>query len=84
MALPTNEEQELLEIINRLRLDPAGEFDRLILDAANRIGVTNGVTGAINFFNVDLTLFRQQMLAFNAVAPLAWHTRAVECSMPRC
>ncbi len=80
MSLPTNEEQELLEIINRLRLDPAGEFDRLILDAANRIGVTNGVTGAINFFNVDLTLFRQQMLAFNAVAPLAWHTALADAA----
>ncbi len=80
MALPTNEEQELLEIINRMRLDPAGEFDRLILNAAQRIGVTSGVTGAINFFNVDLTLFRQQMLAFNAVAPLAWHTALADAA----
>jgi hypothetical protein len=80
MSLPTNEEQELLEIINRLRLDPAGEFDRLILNAAQRIGVTTGVTGAINFFNVDLTLFRQQMLAFNPVAPLAWHTALADAA----
>ncbi len=80
MSLPTNEEQELLEIINRLRMDPAGEFDRLILDAVNRIGITTGVTGAINFFNVDLALFRQQMLAFNAVAPLAWHNALADAA----
>jgi|GEM_PF-2151231 len=74
MSLPTHEEQEFLELINRMRSNPSGEFGRLILDANQRIGVTDSVTSAIRFFNVDLNLFRQQMLAYPAVAPLAWHS----------
>jgi len=72
MSLPTNQEQEMLERINRLRADPGGEFARLIVNAATRTGVTADITGALQFFNVDLTLFAQQMAAFSAVAPLAW------------
>jgi hypothetical protein len=74
MSLPTNEEQEFLERINRLRSDPGGEFSRLILDAGQRIGANDSITSAIRFFNVDLNLFRQQMQAYAAVAPLAWNT----------
>ncbi len=74
MSLPTNDEQALLELINRLRSDPGGEFNRLILDAGQRIGATDSITNAIRFFNVDLNLFRQQMLVYPAVAPLAWNT----------
>lgn len=72
MSLPTNEEQELLEWINHLRADPSGEFDRLITDAATRTAISSDITNALRFFSVDLALFRTQMQAFSAVAPLAW------------
>lgn len=72
MSLPTNDEQEILEWINRLRADPSGEFDRLIPAPASRTGVTGDVTNALRFFNVDVNLFRNQMLALTAAAPLAW------------
>ena len=74
MSLPTNQEQEMLERVNRLRMDPGGEFARLIANAATMTGVTADITGAIQFFKVDLTLFAQQMAAFSAVAPLAWNS----------
>jgi len=74
MSLPTNQEQELLEWVNRLRGDPDGEFARLILDAATQTGVTPDITAAIRFFNVDMAMFEAQMAAFSPVAPLAWNT----------
>ncbi len=74
MSLPTNQEQEMLEWINRLRADPDGEFARLITDAATQTGITPDITAAIRFFNVDMALFEAQMAAFSPVAPLAWNT----------
>ena len=72
MALPTAFEQELLELMNRARANPAGEFDRLILDASTNTAVDGSVTSAINYFNVDLALFQSQLQGYGAVAPLAW------------
>ena len=73
MALPTNEEQELLEWTNRLRADPGGEYARLIVNPATRVAVLPSITNALNFFGVDLALFQQQMGAFAPVQPLAWN-----------
>ena len=44
MPAPTPFEQEMLELINRARANPAGEFDALIADAATRTGVTAEIT----------------------------------------
>lgn len=70
---PTAFEQMMLEYINRARLDPQGEFDALILDAANGTAVQDNVTNAVGYFGVDLALFESQLAAFEAVAPLAWN-----------
>lgn len=59
MSTPTNVEQQILEMINRARLNPSGEFNNLILNTNPVTGVTAGVTTALKFFNVDLNLFRQ-------------------------
>jgi hypothetical protein len=72
LASPTAFEQEMLELINRARANPAGEFDLIITNQANATGVTNDVTLALNFFGVDLALFKTQMATFGPVAPLAW------------
>ena len=74
MSLPTNADQELLELINRLRSNPAGEVDHLITSVNPLTGATPDITNAITFFNVDAALFRQQMQSFSTVAPLAWNT----------
>lgn len=73
MAAPTAFEQEMLELINRARANPAGEFDAIITDQATATAVTNDITQALKFFNVDLALFKSQMVAFGSVAPLAWN-----------
>lgn len=72
MATPTNSEQEMLELINRARMDPAGEFGRLILSTSPRVGANSDITGAINFFNVNVEVFRQQLAGISPVAPVAW------------
>ena len=70
---PSAFEQLQLELLNRARMNPAGEFDALIANAGTRTGVTQGITDAIRYFNVDLTLFRSQIGTLPAVAPLAWN-----------
>lgn len=67
MAKPSALEQYTLELINRARIDPFGEYDRLVTNAPAN------VTSAINFFKVDLNVLRQQFNALTAVAPLAWN-----------
>jgi len=67
MSAPSAREQYTLELTNRARLDPDGAYDRLVTDAPQN------VTDSIDFFNVDLTILRQQFDALTAVAPLAWN-----------
>ena len=64
----------MLELINRARANPAGEFDALIADAATQTGVTADITAALRYFNVDLALFRSQITGLAAVNPLAWNS----------
>ena len=75
MATPTAFEQELLELINLIRADPSGEFGRLIVNQSAGTAVDPDITSAISYYNVDLGLFKSQMSAFGAVAPLAWNTK---------
>lgn len=67
MARPTALEQYTLELINRARVNPSGEYDRLVTHAPSN------VTNAINYFDVDLNVLRQQFNALTAVAPLVWN-----------
>ena len=72
MSEPTNFEQEMLELVNRARLDPQGEYDALIGTSADAAGVTAEIRNAVRYFDVDLDLFKEQLAAFDPVAPLAW------------
>ncbi|WP_417723237.1 M10 family metallopeptidase C-terminal domain-containing protein [Salipiger sp.] len=70
---PSPQEQLLLELMNRARANPLGEYDALILDAARGIGATPGITDALGYFGVDLALLYRQLAAMPSVAPLAWN-----------
>lgn len=70
---PTAEEQYMLELINRMRLNPAAELDLL----------TNSLTGearsddpdinaALDFFNVSGPALVSQWATLTAAPPLAW------------
>ncbi len=65
---PTAEEQLTLELINRLRADPDGEFARLTGPE-----ILPEIQNALDFFGVDLSSLESSLGAFNSEAPLAWN-----------
>ncbi|WP_412509033.1 CAP domain-containing protein, partial [Roseovarius sp. SYSU LYC5161] len=74
MQHPSDFEQSLLEFINRARTDPQGEFDELIVNAATGEAVADNITNALDFFDTDLDLLRDQFDALTPVAPVAWNS----------
>ncbi len=75
MAAPSQFEQMMLELINRARLDPAGEFQELIVSINPRQGVQPNITSALNYFGVDLNVLQSQLANYQPVAPLAWNDK---------
>ncbi|NIK50051.1 DUF4214 domain-containing protein [Variibacter gotjawalensis] len=57
----------MLELVNKFRADPSGEYGRL-----TGSGADGNVTAAINYFGVDRGSLLAQLNATAAVAPLAW------------
>ncbi|WP_413171074.1 Calx-beta domain-containing protein [Anabaena azotica] len=66
MAQPTAREQELLELLNRFRLNPAQELSLLINSS------DPDVNSAISYFNVNKTELANQWSTLVAAQPLAW------------
>ena len=75
MTTPTNYEQLMLELINRLRMDPEGEYARLTSPE-----VLAEIQGAINYFGVDLSSLEAALNSFSAVAPLAWNANLADAA----
>ncbi|MEL6550916.1 MAG: CAP domain-containing protein [Pseudomonadota bacterium] len=80
MPTPTAFEQEMLELTNRARMNPDGEFDALIADATTQTGVSSNITGALRYFDVDMVLLEDQLSNRTPVAPLAWNTSLADAS----
>ncbi|MBV7257755.1 DUF4114 domain-containing protein [Pacificimonas sp. WHA3] len=70
MSAPTSFEQLQLELINRFRVDPGGEYARLVVGGT---GITPDIESAIRFFGVDLDALQVQLAGLDAAAPLAWN-----------
>ncbi len=66
MAQPTNQEQYLLELTNRFRLDPQAEYNRLVNSG------DADVAYAMEFFGVNLGTLRSQWNSLQSAQPLAW------------
>jgi uncharacterized protein YkwD/D-arabinose 5-phosphate isomerase GutQ len=70
---PSPMEQELLLLVNHMRTDPQGEYDRLI-KTTNPIQARDpAVDSALQFFNVDGNLLRSQWDSLTPVPPVAWN-----------
>ena len=69
MAQPSSQEQYLLELANRFRLNPAAEYNKLV--NSNDSDVNN----ALAFFGVDRSALSSQWASLTAVQPLAWSTQ---------
>jgi uncharacterized protein YkwD len=66
MANPTAQEQELLELINRMRMRPDAELD-ILLNSNDP-----DVAAALKYFKVNVNTLKSQWSKLKAVAPLAW------------
>ena len=62
----TPREQELLEMLNRMRTNPQGEL-KILLNTKDA-----DVQDALSFFNVNLTVLAQQFAKLTPAQPLAW------------
>ena len=69
MAQPGSQEQYLLELANRFRLNPAAEYNKLV--NSNDSDVNN----ALAFFGVDRSTLSSQWSSLTAAQPLAWSTQ---------
>ncbi|MEM6679046.1 MAG: hypothetical protein AAF675_14360 [Pseudomonadota bacterium] len=74
MREPTDAEQLYLELINRARANPAGEFALLVPDPNPDapMGATAEITEALDAFSVNLTWLQDGLASAAPVAPLAW------------
>ncbi len=69
MANPTDREQELLELVNRIRTAPQAELALLLNASAADAKI---ISGALADYGVKLDTLKTQWQALQAVAPLAW------------
>jgi uncharacterized protein YkwD len=69
MANPTAREQELLELINRMRIAPSAEL-ALILASSDQ-----AIKDALTYFKVDLATLKAQWQKLTPAAPLAWSSQ---------
>jgi Ca2+-binding RTX toxin-like protein len=72
MSLPNSLEQEQLELLNRMRLDPQQELTILLQDVASVQSGDPAVQAALDYFNVDGAVLAAQWAQLVAVQPLAW------------
>lgn len=80
MSVPSDFEQTMLEMINRFRLDPAGEFDRILSDPASGRAHDPHTTSALDYFGVELDVLRQELAALDPAQPLAWNADLAEAA----
>ncbi len=71
----TPREQELLEMLNRMRTNPQGEL-KILLNTKDA-----DVQDALSFFNVNLTVLAQQFAKLTPAQPLAWDASLAGAAM---
>lgn len=70
---PTALEQEMLQLINRFRSDPTGEYSRLISSDAPLRSFDTEVTAQLDFSKVDGAMLRSEMSRLSPAPPVAWN-----------
>ena len=71
---PTAREQFMLELLNRMRANPAAELGLLTNTLGNPAGSADpNVDEALLFFGVNGTILQQQWAELTAAPPLAWN-----------
>ena len=70
---PTALEQEMLQLTNRFRTDPAGEYARLIAADTPLQSRNAEVTTQLTLSKVDGNMLRTELNQLNPSSPLAWN-----------
>ncbi len=74
MTQPTANEQEMLFYVNRMRTEPAAEYD-LLVNSGDR-----DVDSALSYFKVDLGVLQNQWNSLNPAQPVAWSEQLEDSS----
>ncbi len=69
---PSPVEQEFLQLTNRLRTEPAGEFARLFSSAAPLSARDSIFQSELDFFGVQGNTLKSELQALSPQPPLAW------------
>lgn len=69
---PTGLEQEMLELLNKMRMDPAGELSRLLVSTNPIQARDPEVQAALQYFGVSGSVLASQFASLTAAQPLAW------------
>ena len=75
---PSPEEIELLDRINRMRIDPQGELARIFSDIENKIAYDSRITGYFGYppaysYPTNISILQQEFAKLTPTAPLAWN-----------
>lgn len=70
---PTALEQEMLQLINRFRSDPTGEYSRLISSNVPLRSFEAEVTSQLDFSKVDGAMLRSELSRLSPSPPVAWN-----------
>jgi hypothetical protein len=70
---PTAEEQHLLQLVNRFRTDPQGEFGRLISSPSPLVARDSVLQADLDFAQVNGAALKSQLESLSAVPPVAWN-----------
>lgn len=69
---PSGIEQEFMQLSNRFRADPAGEFSRMMISASPTKARDPQVDSAMQFFGLNGVVLQSELQALTAQPPLAW------------
>ena len=83
---PTGFEQEMLELINRMRMNPSDELEQIFIstDPSSSDYFTTAdsdVNLALNFFGVDDTTLFNQWASLTEAPPLAWNEALYDAAL---
>ncbi len=70
---PTGSEQELLQLVNRFRTDPRGEFSRLIASTSPLQARDSVLQADLDYAQVNGSVLKTQLESLQAVPPVAWN-----------
>jgi FG-GAP-like repeat/Cysteine-rich secretory protein family len=75
MPQPTAREQQMLELINRMRQAPSAELNLLINSG------DSDVASALSFFNVNTSILAQQRASLSPTSPVAWSNQLSDAAI---